>query len=625
MLITGGSASNFSVTALSATTLAPGASTTVSVNFSPSSTGEKSSTLQVISNDADENPFEISLSGSGGSTPVVIDPAIYIADAGGSQISNGDTANFGSIALGSTSAKQYFTIYNFGNADLTDLQLSTSGWRRRDYEVSSLGTNRLAPGASATFSISFEPSYTGSRNASLRIYSNDPDTSRLTINLSGSGVNSPEIQVDDSAGTQLVDGSSNIVFPSRNLEAGSTSKSITIRNIGNRNLTGIKLSLTGSHPGDFAFTTPGDTLLPGASATVTLSFNPSATGTRASNLRILSNDSDESSFDIALFGIGLLPTTVQIPEITIQRSNGSNLTNGSASIDVGSVDLKSSNADQSITIRNTGTANLTGISSTITGSHAASYSISGSLPQSLAPGKSANLNIVFKPEAKGECEAVLTITSNDADDKKFQIPLVGTGIKAPHIKVAIDKKNPFTHDESVVRFPTTKLGKRRKSKTFIIKNTGSKTLKNLKLRKRGANRSDFVFSKLKSKSLAPGESITFKVTFKPTTTGSRTAAIRLLSNDPASAKFDVALTGKATLASKKSTVTIDGQKYRCITISKSDGASVNAADVQVTSDRVDWFSGNEHTTVIKDNGSFLKVRDNTPFDSANKRFIRIKQ
>ena len=39
----------------------------------------------------------------------------------------------------------------------------------------------------------------------------------------------------------------------------------------------------------------------------------------------------------------------------------------------------------------------------------------------------------------------------------------------------------------------------------------------------------------------------------------------------------------------------------------------------------DWFSGNEHTTVIKDNGSFLKVRDNTPFDSANKRFIRIKQ
>ena len=46
--------------------------------------------------------------------------------------------------------------------------------------------------------------------------------------------------------------------------------------------------------------------------------------------------------------------------------------------------------------------------------------------------------------------------------------------------------------------------------------------------------------------------------------------------------------------------------------------------VQVSPNLVDWFSGDKHTTVVTDNGGFLKVRDNTPFTVDGKRYIRLK-
>ena len=47
--------------------------------------------------------------------------------------------------------------------------------------------------------------------------------------------------------------------------------------------------------------------------------------------------------------------------------------------------------------------------------------------------------------------------------------------------------------------------------------------------------------------------------------------------------------------------------------------------VQVSSDRLDWFSGKRHTTVLRDDQKVLRVRDNTPFTATRKRHIRLKQ
>lgn len=56
---------DFSVGALPKTSLAPGASMTFNVTFKPGSKGKKSAAIHLNSNDADENPFDIKLTGEG--------------------------------------------------------------------------------------------------------------------------------------------------------------------------------------------------------------------------------------------------------------------------------------------------------------------------------------------------------------------------------------------------------------------------------------------------------------------------------------------------------------------------------------------------------------------------------
>ncbi len=56
---------DFTVSSLASTTLAPGATTTFTVLFSPSATGTRSATVSFSSNEMASNPFDISVSGTG--------------------------------------------------------------------------------------------------------------------------------------------------------------------------------------------------------------------------------------------------------------------------------------------------------------------------------------------------------------------------------------------------------------------------------------------------------------------------------------------------------------------------------------------------------------------------------
>jgi hypothetical protein len=61
----GANARNFSLKAPPKTSLAPGSSTTFKVIFKPSAKGTRKATIHIKSNDADENPFDIKLTGQG--------------------------------------------------------------------------------------------------------------------------------------------------------------------------------------------------------------------------------------------------------------------------------------------------------------------------------------------------------------------------------------------------------------------------------------------------------------------------------------------------------------------------------------------------------------------------------
>ena len=117
----------------------------------------------------------------------------------------------------------------------------------------------------------------------------------------------PEIAVEQPVGTNLVDGSASIDCGVFNLSSSSAPITFTVKNIGAVNLTGMALSKDGADNADFTLGSLGaTTLAPGASTTFTVTFSPSAVGSRTAAIHLASNDSDENPFDIALTGTGVV-------------------------------------------------------------------------------------------------------------------------------------------------------------------------------------------------------------------------------------------------------------------------------------------------------------------------------
>ncbi len=114
--------------------------------------------------------------------------------------------------------------------------------------------------------------------------------------------------------------------------------------------------------------------------------------------------------------------------------------------------------------------------------------------------------------------------------------------KVSEISIQQPAGSELVDAKSKKSYGTVKLGKG-KSKTYTIKNTGTAPLKNLSAAVTGKHKKDFTVTASKKKSLAPGASTTFKVTFKPTAKGTRNAVVQVKSNDKDENPFDIKVTG----------------------------------------------------------------------------------
>ncbi|RYD22127.1 MAG: tandem-95 repeat protein, partial [Verrucomicrobiaceae bacterium] len=73
-----------------------------------------------------------------------------------------------------------------------------------------------------------------------------------------------------------------------------------------------------------------------------------------------------------------------------------------------------------------------------------------------------------------------------------------------------------------------------------------------------------------------------------------------------------------------STEVIGGAKYLVLTVKKPTIPDGIKRVVEVSPDLLEWFSGDNHTTILVDDATTLKVRDNTPVTVDGKRFIRLR-
>lgn len=183
--LSGVHAADYQVSGPSSATLAASASATFEVTFTPSALGMRTAEIQIASNDADENPFQIALTGAGTAVPV---PEIEVRQPADSKLSDGvSKRSFGSVKVGKESKPKTFTLQNKGTANLTGISVKSAGKNAGDFLIEAPAVKSLAPGGKTTFKVSFKPKAKGTRNALIQIKSNDADENPFDLKVAGEG------------------------------------------------------------------------------------------------------------------------------------------------------------------------------------------------------------------------------------------------------------------------------------------------------------------------------------------------------------------------------------------------------------------------------------------------------
>jgi Ca2+-binding RTX toxin-like protein len=186
------------------------------------------------------------------------------------------------------------------------------------------------------------------------------------------------------------------------------------------------------------------------------------------------------------------------------------------SLSFGSQTVDTTSTAQSVTITNTGTANLTVDGATLSGTDAAMFGRSNGCTGALAPTTSCTVDVTFTPSSAGEKAATLTITHNAAGSQST-VALSGSGVAPSGAVLSL----PATVDFVQVRLNQTRTQNVRATNTGtaplvigVVETTGPFT----------ATRGNCPAS------LAPGRNCNLSVSFRPTVAGPHTGTLTVNSN-----------------------------------------------------------------------------------------------
>lgn len=382
---------------LGSTSLAAGQSTSFTIRLNATATGSFSGAIQLLNNDSDENPYDITLTGS------VSAPEIAVA-VSGVDLTSGQTVDYGTTVAGQA-VNRTFTITNTGTATLTLTPLNAGSLPAGFTLLANLGSTSLAAGQSTTFSLRLDATTVGSYGTTLQLVNNDADESPFVLVLSGV-VQAPEITLT-LGGNNLAVGQA-IDFGST--PVGTTvSRTFTVTNAGTSvlHLTTIN---AGGLPTGFSLASgcSTNTVNPGQSTSFTVQFDAANAGSFGGAFSLVSDDSDEGSFSLQLQAVALAPTPPQLTVLVV----GEELSSG-GSVNFGSTVIGWP-IDRTIWIRNDGQSVLN-LAALDPAALPPGYSILQGVTQtSLAAGESTCFVLRLDAQAVGSYGGQFSFGSNDA-------------------------------------------------------------------------------------------------------------------------------------------------------------------------------------------------------------------
>jgi PGF-CTERM protein len=380
--VTGADGSAFAVVTADGIRVPAGETRSVSVALAPETTGSLSGTLELTTNDPDEETVTVALSGTGAEADVTANPA---------------SVAFGPTQTGTTETRTV-TITNEGRASTTISSVSFAG-SPSAFSVSG-GTTTLAPGERTQVTITFAPTSQGERAAVLQAING---TGAVVTNVSVGGVGAvPDVKLNTTS-----------VSYDATRVAGTSLATILVENLGNAQLNLTGTTLSGSDATAFRVVSAPETVLPGSVTRITVAFTPTSAGdtvaarSKAATLTLASNDPDESSKTVSLSGTaetvvaGVTPGNVTFGEVAVGNTKTATVT-------------VSNDANAS--------ADLTVTRSAIVGPDAGAYSVSGvSFPFTLAPGESKTVTVEITPKDTGRKFARLRLFTQDPATQQLDV------------------------------------------------------------------------------------------------------------------------------------------------------------------------------------------------------------
>jgi hypothetical protein len=255
-------------------TLAPTASCTLAVAYTPNMVGTPSATL-TLSDNATTSPQSVALSGTG-----IVDLTTSVTSLA-----------FPSVKIGATGVKA-FSITNHQTQPVT-LSENFSGPNASDFAITGgTCTATLAASSACTFTVTFTASALGTESATLSIADSPDPLSPYAVALT----TAPTIPATVTP----------VTLAYGTLTTASKSKSVTLTNLSNVTLP-VSESFSGANGTDFTVTggTCGATAAANSSCTIAVTFTPTGGGSAESASMAVSIGSDPSSpHSISLTGTG---------------------------------------------------------------------------------------------------------------------------------------------------------------------------------------------------------------------------------------------------------------------------------------------------------------------------------
>ncbi len=404
---------------------------------------------------------------------------------------------FAGQTVGTPSAAQTLTLKTTGSNPLTVTSVNFSGFASADFsQTTTCLTGPIVKNATCTIKITFTPTASGSRTASLVITANLPG-GQLLVPLAATGLGTAGIALQPAG----------LNFGNVQTATSAPTQNISIQNIGGSPVSLSSITVTA--PFVKSSSTCSGSLAANAACAVTIGFTPTQAIAYTGSLTVLDSAGTQSA---QLTGAGIAGPTDTLSTAGLSFP--------------GTVVGQTSSA-LPVTITNSGGLPLTGIGTSVTGN----FSAVDTCGSTLAAASSCAVNVTFLPASTGSLSGTLTIS----DALRSQVVhLAGTGLKPPLLVITVSSVNFGTQQ---INLPST-------SHTITIENIGGSPLSQPTFALIGAGAPSFqIGASSCGATVAANTSCTLALTFLPLSVGAASATLTVSTATPGVASATVSLAG----------------------------------------------------------------------------------